>query len=476
MVRLVLLPLVLFLSNSALAEICPDTEPTAISGRVVVWEANLDPPSQRGVGEVYVYAFEPGDSTEGTRFMAVSDDEGYFCIHDTFEADWVVTSFEPFTYRPFVRELHCSSGACDLGDLQLDQTMVRISDDYVDYQDGWWGGPFAQTVVMPAGAESLVKVSMRSATESTNDVNVYEWGGAGPAVGTSVLQFPSTAGGGRATAFFQPGEAQVVPGTTYQITLEGGSAAYRVDDDIYAPGEMLWWDNDIWVPIAGTDLCLTLDVDGPDGNLTSFLSGGQDGWVYGTTVGQSFVARSEAITHASFVVGSPCDFCRIQASISQTFDGPAIGPIKETTGLHEQGVAFAWFDDEVPVEPGHTYFIRYHFPVDWSVAYTRTQDPSGNDPYALGESYADGAPQGTDLWGRVLGPTEATPSDDDDNSDDDVTGDDDVANDDDQGDDDSSAGPQSNDDDEASGCSCSTNSSATSILTLALALVFFSRR
>ena len=255
MVRLVLLPLVLFLSNSALAEICPDTEPTAISGRVVVWEANLDPPSQRGVGEVYVYAFEPGDSTEGTRFMAVSDDEGYFCIHDTFEADWVVTSFEPFTYRPFVREIHCSSGACELGEIQLDQSLVRISDDYVDFQDGWWGGPFAQTVVMPTGAVSLVKLSMRSACESTNDVNVYEWGGAGPAVGTSVLQFPSTAGGGRATAFFQPGEAPVSAGITYQITLEGGSAAYRVDDDIYADGEMLWWDSDIWVPIGGTDLC-----------------------------------------------------------------------------------------------------------------------------------------------------------------------------------------------------------------------------
>jgi len=474
MLRVVLFLVAAACASVATAEVCPDTEPTAIGGRVLVWEDNLEPPALRGVGEVYVYAFEPGDSTEGTRYMAVSDGDGYFCIHDTYDADWVVTSFEPFTYRPFVREIHCQPGACDLGDIQLDQTMVRISDDYVDYQDGWWGGPFAQTVVMPAGAENLVKVSMRSACESTNDVNVYEWGGSGPAVGISVLQFPSTAGGGRATAFFQPGDVQVTPGVTYQITLDGGSAAYRADGDIYPDGEMLWWDSDIWVPISGTDLCLTLDVDGPDGNLTNFISGGQDGWVYGSTVGQSFVARSESITHASFVVGSPCDFCRIKASISQTFDGPAIGPTKETTGLHEQGVAFAWFEGEVPVEPGHTYFIRYNFPVDWSVAYTWSQDAGGNDPYASGEAYADGAPQGVDLWGRILGPAESTQSDDDD--DDDVS-DDDASDDDAQSDDDSSAGPWTDDDDDMSDCACSSTPRASApFAVFALLTALFFRR
>ena len=133
MSRLCLILWIAALALPAVAEVCPDDEPTAINGRVVVWEDNLDPPAMRGVGEVFVYAFEPGDSTEGTRFMAVTDGDGHFCIHDTFEADWVVTSYEPFTFRPFVTEIHCAPDACGLGEIQLDEQMVRISDDYVDY-------------------------------------------------------------------------------------------------------------------------------------------------------------------------------------------------------------------------------------------------------------------------------------------------------------------------------------------------------
>ena len=149
-VRLLLAAAVLLASIPAHAEICPGDQPTWISGRTVVWEPNLDPPQLRGVGEVFVYAYEPGESTAGTRFMAVSDPDGYFCIHDTTEGDWAVTSFEPFHFRPFVREIHCDPAGCDLGEIQLDQPMVRISDDYIDYGDDWWGGPWARPRRPPA--------------------------------------------------------------------------------------------------------------------------------------------------------------------------------------------------------------------------------------------------------------------------------------------------------------------------------------
>ena len=54
----------------AAAEQCPPTEPTWLGGRVVVWEPNLNPAQFRGMGEVFVYAFTPGDSQPDTRFMA----------------------------------------------------------------------------------------------------------------------------------------------------------------------------------------------------------------------------------------------------------------------------------------------------------------------------------------------------------------------------------------------------------------------
>ena len=464
--RLVTAAICLLLAGPAVAEICPDDQPTAMRGRVVVWEDNLDPPAWRGVGEVFVYAYGPGDHVGQPRTMAVSDGDGHFCVHDTTEGEWVVTAFEPFTYRPFVREIQCAPGACDLGDLALDDALVRISADDVDYQDGWWGGPFGQTLVMPPGAVSLSKISFRSAAASTNDVEVSEWGGSGPVLATATVGFPDTPGGGRATAFFQPGEAAVDDQTTYFVSLGGGSAAYRAGD-IYAGGEMYGWDSDIWVPVGGTDLCLTLDVDGVDGNLTSYISGGQDGWVYGDTVGQSFVARSEAITHAAFVVGTPCDLCTIQASIGETFDGPAIGPVKETRGVHEQGVAFAWFSDEVPMIAGHEYFVRYHFPDGWSVAYSWSADAAGDDVYEAGDAWADGNAQGTDLWGRVMGPMEI-PGDDDDVADDDTADDDDSSDD----DDDASPGPGGGGE---GGCECSASAGGNGLVLLLLGLLAAAR-
>ncbi len=420
---------------TARAETCPDDEPTWIGGRVVVDEPNMDPPGIRGVGEVFVYAYERGDSATAVRTMAVTDGDGYFCIHDTHAADWVVTCGEPFTFRPFVMEVTCSEeNGCDLGEIRIDEHMLRISDDYVDYVDGWWGGPFAQTIVMPSDAESMVKLSVRSATGSVNDVVVLEGQGLeGTVVGQSALEIPDNAGGGRGTAVFPPGEARVEGGQVYTVELGGGSAVWRLSGDGYGDGAMFDVSGTTLTERVGEDMCLTLGVDGPDGLYTSYLVPNQDGYIVGSTITQSFVARSDTITHAHFVVGSPCDECRIQASIGETPDGPAIGPVKEMTGIHEQGVAFAWFADEVPVTRGETYHVRYHFPDGWSVAYTSAADPLGQDHYAGGEATADGVSQGVDLWGRVMGPRTAVGDDDDDAAGDDDAGDDDAAGDDDVG-------------------------------------------
>ncbi len=64
-------------------------------------------------------------------------------------------------------------------------------------------------------------------------------------------------------------------------------------------------------------------------------------------------------------------------------DGAAISPVRQTIGLEQQGVGFAWFDDEVPVVPGQVYVVRFAFPSGFGVAYAR-----------------DG-----EIWGRVMGPS-----------------------------------------------------------------------
>jgi len=444
------------------AEVCTGDNPTWLGGRVVVHEMNYDPPALRGVGEVFVYAYQRGDTPEGIRRMAVTDNDGYFCIHDTDEGEWLVTSYEPFTFRPFVIEMACTPGNCDLGDIHVDRSMARISDDFVDYEDGWWGGPFAQTVEMPADAQALVKISVRSAAGSVNDLQVYEGEGTGGAlVGDSSLQIPDNAGGGRGTAVFPPGLAGVQGEELYTVVLGGGSAVWRLSGDAYGDGQMFSISGNDLFPIAGQDMCLTIGVDGPNGLHTSFYAPNNDGYIYGSTIAQSFVARSPYITHAHFFVGTPCDLCRIQASISDTVDGPPIGPVKETQGVHEQGVAFGWFGGEVPVTVGQAYYVRYHFPEGWSVAYTLSQGPVGGDVYAQGEAFSDGNPQGVDLWGRVMGGDDG--GDDDDAADDDDAGDDDdVGDDDDTGDDDAADDDDLPGDDDTGGggeggCSCAAS-------------------
>ena len=91
----------------ASAERCPSSEPTSIRGRVVVHEPNKNPPGLRGVGEVFVYAYPVGRPDSGKRKIAVTDPKGHFCIHDTAAGKWVVTSAQPFQFRPFVRQLDC---------------------------------------------------------------------------------------------------------------------------------------------------------------------------------------------------------------------------------------------------------------------------------------------------------------------------------------------------------------------------------
>lgn len=408
-----LLVLSLVEGTEARAEQCPPGEPTWISGRVTVWEPNLDPAQLRGLGEVYVYAFEPGDSTASTRYMAVSDADGHFCIHDTFAGSWVVTAFEPFQFRPFVVDLACAPGACDLGELRVDESLVRISDDYVSFGTDWWGGPFAQSVQMPPDALSLVKVTFRSGTGSDNPVSVH----AGetltdPPLTTAAVSFPDNPGGGRGTAHFAPGEGVVTPGALYTIVLEGGSAPWRLGGNAYGAGQMYTVAGQTLDPVADTDLCLTLDVDGPDGNLTSLVVTHNDGWVFGQTVVQAFVARSAAVTHASVVSGTPTGFRRIQASVSATLNGPPIGPTKETTGLDQQGVAFAWFPGEVVVTPGQTYYVRFHFPEGGYAVYRRETDPAGQPVYPAGQLYAENSPEPGALWGRILGPAPAAPGPD----------------------------------------------------------------
>jgi MYXO-CTERM domain-containing protein len=407
--------LVVLWARPTRSEQCPQNEPEWIGGRVVVWEQNLNPEQLRGVGEVFVYAFEPCNSTPGTRYMAVTDADGYFCIHDTFAGDWVITAFEPFQFRPFVTELSCSAGNCDLGEIRIDQSMVRISDDFVNWNGSWNWGSFAQSIVAPSGALSLVKVTFRTADTggSDHDVHVYDGDGSSGTlptnpVGSSMLHFHSSATGARATAVFDPGAVTISAGSPYTVVLGGSSCAWRLDNNAYGDGQMYGVNGNTLTPMSGQDLCLTLGVDGPDGNLTSFVVAGENGWVSGDTVSQSFLATSEEITHASLFVGTPCSFCRIRASVHETLGGPPIGPVKETQGLQQQGVAFGWFAGEVPVDPGQTYYVTFAFPDGANAVYARDSAPGGGDAYAGGQAYANGGGQGKDIWGRVMGPATAS--------------------------------------------------------------------
>lgn len=400
--------LLLGLPQLARAERCPANQPAWLRGRVVVNEPNLKPPALRGVGEVFVFAYQRGATPASLRRMAVTDSDGYFCIHDTVPGEWAVTSLEPFTFRPFVRELTCAAGACDLGEVRVDENLFRISDDYVNFeQDGtmWWGGPYAQTIVFPAGATQVTKVTIRSGAGSVNPVKAFAGETvSGQPIASSVLRIPNSTGGGRGTAFFHPGQWRVSGGEKYTLLFEGGMAPWRLAQDAYPAGQMFTVAGATLNALAGKDLCTTVDFDGLDGNVTNFVMGMNGAYIWvGATVAQSFVAHSSDITHASVFTGTPAGFRRVRASISESLNGPAIGPEKETIGLDQQGVAFAWFKGEVPVTPGKTYFVRFNFPEGGRAVYTQDKDPQGNPPFPPGTLYADGNVQQGALAGRVLG-------------------------------------------------------------------------
>ncbi len=402
----------LFVATFAQAEICPDDQPSWIRGRVVVAAPNLGQ-VERGVGEIFVYAHTPGASAPGARFIAVSDQEGHFCIRDMPPGRWILTSFEPFHFRPFVMELDCTSGAtCDAGTVALDTAMVRISDDYVDFGGDWWGGPWAQSVRMPAGSQALAKITIRSGAGSTNEIRVLsEPRLDAPSLASAWLQIPNNPGGGRGSAFFEPGQARVVEGQELLVVLEGGSAPWRVGADPYPGGQMFKLVDGGLEAVAGQDMSLALDVDGPDGLATSHLNLGGPEVAFGSVVIQSFTARSYDIQHVSAFTGEPSGARRIQASIHASPDGPAIGPVKETVGLAQQGVALAWLPGAVPVEPGQRYYLKLTFPEGQYGVYRHSQTPGGTDPAPGQTLTADGNPVGGAIWGRVMGA--ALPPEDD---------------------------------------------------------------
>lgn len=387
----------------ALAVPCPTDAAGAIEMRFVVFEPNLDPPADRGLGEVFAYAYERGESTAGTRFIAVSDRDGVACIEGTGEGDWTVTVFEPFVFRPVVREASCGAGVCDLGTIRLD-TALRVSDDYVDFGSGWFGGPFAQTLTVPAGAVSVAKITFRDGATGPRPLDVYA--GDLPPSGAPLASsgFRIDGPGGRDSALFAPGALPVAEGDALSLVIDAGWAPWRVGGDPLAGGAMYAREGDTWTEIGGVDLAFNLDLDGVDGTVTSHLALGTDGSVQASWIAQRFVARSRAITHASLFVGPPDGLRRMRAQIAATPDGPPIGPVRETQGLQQQGVAFAWADGEVPVTPGETYYLRVDFPEGRYGVYTRRDDARGVPLEPAGSLIADGSPAEGLLWGRILGP------------------------------------------------------------------------
>ena len=385
--------------QTAAAEECPSSEPTSIRGRVVVDEPNKNPPGLRGIGEVFVYAYPVGRPDTGKRKIAVTDPKGHFCIHDTNAGKWIVTSAQPFQFRPFVETLDCQAGSCDLGEIRLDESLLRISDDFVSYDSNWWGGPYAQTITVPSGAASINAITFRSAGQSSPEVQVLKGKTiSGSPLARDTIGFPGNPGGSRETAFFEPGELTVTPNQTYTVYFNGSGGLWRLGGDSYGGGEMFDAGGGSLSAISGTDMCLTADVDGPDGNLTSHYSGGQSGAVQGNVVAQQFVARSEAITHVTIFVGPPKGTHEIRVSIGETPEGPAIGAARETGVLHQQPGAFAWAPGAVDVTPGQKYWVRFEFPEARKSVYFDEDNPAG------GPLWVDGTQKKGAFWGRVMGP------------------------------------------------------------------------
>ncbi|MBS1119786.1 MAG: hypothetical protein H6Q90_2014 [Deltaproteobacteria bacterium] len=387
----------------ARAETCPENQPGWMRGRAIVFEPNLTPPGDRGIGEIFAFAFRRGDSEPGTRYLAVSDSDGNLCIHDTSAGEWVVTSLEPFTFRPIVREVTCTARSCDMGELHFE--ALRVSDDYVEYNTDWWSGSLAETITVPEGATSLAKLTFRSGAESRNAVEVHRGlDVTGEPIARSSISFPG--GGGRATAAFAPG-VPLTPGETLTIAVLGSWAPYRLGD-VYAGGAAYQVGDDHSLnPIANTDLCFNLDLDS-GGSATSFLVSANDGYEFGSDLAQEFVAHSTAITHASAFTGGPEGFRRVRIFVSETPNGPPIGPVKETIGLHDQGIAVAWFADELPVTIGQHYYLRVQYPELGHATYTRKQLPDRSAPYPDLVLRVDGNPVDGSLVGRVMGPTATT--------------------------------------------------------------------
>ena len=405
---------VLVLAAPGAAEPCSSQDTTSLRGRVTVFEPNRpDGPGTRGVGEVFVTAY--GRAAEGTVGLSapvsVTDPDGNFCVHEPPTGDVVLTMVEPFTFRPAVRVYSCPLGGCELGDVRIDESAIRVSDDFAEgiAQREWSGDTLAQTITLPPGALQVVKVTFRAdGAGGAFHARVHQGGVTGPVVGAGNFRIGDR--GGRDTAMLL-GPARMLDGTGGEFTLVTevasgtGWAPYLMPNDVFAGTLFTVAGAGDVQERPGQDLCFNLDVDGIDGHVTSLLATNNTGYVPAHQLDQVFVARSRAITHASVYSGSPNGFRQVQASLIDDATGMQIGPTREMRGLQDQGVSFAWFEDETPTVPGQAYRLRIEFPEGAFAVYIRTQDHLGEPFFPGAAIIADGnRTDGAVIWGRIMGP------------------------------------------------------------------------
>lgn len=168
----------------------------------------------------------------------------------------------------------------------------------------------------------------------------------------------------------QPHQWPTIPGKTYCLSVESTSGEpFHVGTpalgDIHPDGQA-WYDDQ---PMLDADIGFTIDADNDGMTTTVRVRDGfgfrQEGPAAGFCkwAGQEFRATTRNIVTAYVNAGWASDLGMVGEFVysihRHTADGAQVGPSRIVTMIKDWGQTAAWFPDQVPVEPGERYVLRF---------------------------------------------------------------------------------------------------------------------
>jgi len=398
------LALVLLASGIALCVTC-DVDGYILDPNWYAHHPQLTSPQVLGTG-MYEYGIagsRGGD--EGAGFYASTESSvdnnfwgiyGYFRKPNMNAGDWTLASWSRWWRPAFLFQVPYPWTIQSKALLRLHANMWSYGaswpgNTYTPYTDAGWN-EIGQTFV--ATGSSVTLIDIRCPYAGVNwTASVLDGGPTGAPIGPS-KSFTSPSGPSDVRLFWNGGELPTVPGHTYYLKLKASGTTTGLfceneptpDMSDAMPNGCLYR-NGVAIPSRDLGVTICSDDDGIVTNINIDKAGTFP--VMTGAVGQTFIARGTSLLYfAPWFADHSTDYvATVYDGISGGTPGPKVGFAKQNSYVRygDPQVVFVWQPNEVPLTPGHTYYIEVTRASGGQLQFIGTS--SGG--YAGGEAYAN---------------------------------------------------------------------------------------